>query len=137
MPVKYSAIVAASTQPDSVSAKSFIADRWNLRRKGLELLPSRRLPLRAFGLSCAAVVAAAIASCAPPERNAARLAPVEALAVPSLPPWIASISPTGKADSLAQIRVIFAKPVIAVQALSAAGSGEVLRHVSIAPQLRG
>jgi len=93
--------------------------------------------LRAFGLSCAAVVAAAIASCAPPERNAARLAPVEALAVPSLPPWIASISPTGKADSLAQIRVIFAKPVIAVQALSAAGSGEVLRHVSIAPQLRG
>ncbi|MGA7356650.1 MAG: Ig-like domain-containing protein, partial [Candidatus Cybelea sp.] len=79
----------------------------------------------------------AIASCAAPGRNAARLAPVEALAVPSLPPWIASISPTGNADNLAQIRVIFAKPLIAVQALSGPGAGEALRHLSIAPQLRG
>ncbi len=54
-----------------------------------------------------------------------------------MPSWIASISPNGRAGSLVQIRVIFAKPVTAVAALSGDGPRDVLNHVSIEPALRG
>ncbi|HEX3458447.1 MAG TPA: Ig-like domain-containing protein, partial [Candidatus Baltobacteraceae bacterium] len=69
--------------------------------------------------------------------SAPTLVPVAALPVPSLPPWIASISPTDKADTLAQIRVVFAKPVTAVEQLSGPGPREVLDHISIVPALAG
>jgi alpha-2-macroglobulin len=93
--------------------------------------------LRSFGLLCVALAAAAVVSCARNPAPPAKLAAVEAAPKPSLPAWIASISPTGKADTLAQIRVIFAKPVTAVQALSGDGPRDVLSHVAIEPALRG
>jgi alpha-2-macroglobulin len=94
--------------------------------------------LRAFGWFCLVAAAIAFASCtAAPAPKVVKLAAVKAVPSPSLPPWIASISPMGKAQALAQIRVIFAKPVVAVQALSGAGPRDVLSHVSIEPSLRG
>jgi uncharacterized protein YfaS (alpha-2-macroglobulin family) len=92
--------------------------------------------LRSLGLHVVIFVAVAVASCSGPARNA-KLAPVAALAQPSLPAWIASISPTGKSATFAQIRVIFAKPVAPVTALSGPGPRDVLDHVSIEPALRG
>ncbi len=88
-------------------------------------------------LICSLLIAVGVSACANPAANAPRLAAVEALPKPSLPPWIASISPTGTADTLAQVRVIFGKPVTAVEALSGDGPRDVLSHVSIAPALRG
>jgi hypothetical protein len=93
--------------------------------------------LRSFGFLCIAVASLAMLSCGGPSPNAAKLAPVGALATPALPPWIASISPAGTSETLAQIRVIFAKPVAPIEALSGAGTAEVLGHVAIAPALRG
>ncbi len=84
-----------------------------------------------------AIVLLGVAACGAPGTKPAKLAAVSALPTPSLPPWIASISPTGNAEKLAQIRVIFAKPVTAVQALSGAGPRDVLSHVNVAPALRG
>jgi hypothetical protein len=89
-----------------------------------------------FGVAVLAA-AAAVVSCAPNASAPAKLPPVAPLSKPSLPPWIASISPVGKAESLAQIRVIFAKPVAKVEALSGAGPAGVLSHVSLDPPLRG
>ncbi len=89
-----------------------------------------------FALAFSVAAASAVA-CAPQGPSASKLAAVEALPSPSLPPWIASISPTRPAETLAQIRVIFAKPVAPVTALSGAGPQDVLSHVSIDPALRG
>jgi uncharacterized protein YfaS (alpha-2-macroglobulin family) len=89
----------------------------------------------ALAALCAAVVA--ISSCTPSAPAPAKLAAVSPMAKPALPPWIASISPLGKAESLAQIRVIFAKPVTSLQSLSGEGPRAVLDHVSIEPALRG
>ena len=86
-------------------------------------------------VSLAAVCA--IVACTGQRSNAPTLAPVVALPPPSPPPWILSVSPTDKADTLAQIRVIFAKPVTAVEELSGPGPRAVLDHVSIQPQLGG
>ncbi len=93
--------------------------------------------MRFLGLLFAVVTAAAIAACGGPALNANRLGPVTALPQPQLPAWIASISPTGKADTLAQIRIIFAKPVAPVTALSGPGPQDVVSRVSVAPALRG
>ena len=84
----------------------------------------------------AAVVA--LAACNNPSTPApAKLAAVEALPKPSLPPWIASVSPIGSSQSLAQVRVIFAKPVTSLQSLSGDGPRQVLDRISIEPALRG
>ncbi|MGA9944652.1 MAG: Ig-like domain-containing protein, partial [Candidatus Cybelea sp.] len=83
------------------------------------------------------LTAVGLSACANPAANAPKLIPIQALPKPTLPPWIASISPTGTADTLAQVRVIFGKPVTAVEALSGDGPRDVLSHVSIAPALRG
>ena len=93
--------------------------------------------MRAIGSFCVAVVALAAAACGGPGSNGEKLQPVDALPKPSLPPWILSISPTQSAQTLAQIRIIFAKPLAPVEALSGAGPSDVLRHVSIEPALRG
>ena len=72
------------------------------------------------------------AACSSGAKPGAPLPSVYALPKPTLPPWIASVSPAGaKAQSLAQIRVIFNKPVTKVEALSGAGPEDVLAHVSI------
>ncbi len=86
----------------------------------------------------AALCAALLSACGTPQSAApARLAPVQAVPAPSLPPWILSVSPTGKAQALAQIRVIFKSPVTKVESLSGAGPADVLSHVTIEPALKG
>lgn len=85
-------------------------------------------------LVVAAIVA--VASCNG-QGGPAKLAPVAAAPTPSLPPWIASISPTRTAQTLAQVRVIFAKPVAAVAALSGDGARSVLDRVAVEPPLAG
>ncbi|MEO6835139.1 MAG: Ig-like domain-containing protein, partial [Candidatus Tumulicola sp.] len=87
-------------------------------------------------LAACGVLAAASCS-APVTAPAAKLTPVAAVGRPSLPPWIFSISPIGSAQSLAQIRVIFAKPVAKVESLSGDGPREILGHVRIEPGLKG
>ncbi len=93
--------------------------------------------MRFCGLLIGVFAAAAIVACGGPAGNANRLGPVTALPQPQLPAWIASISPTGKAESLAQIRIIFAKPVAPVTALSGPGPQDVVSKVSVEPALRG
>lgn len=82
-----------------------------------------------------AIAIVALVACGQP--GPAKLEAVEPLAKPALPSWIASISPTKSAQNLAQIRVIFNKPVVPLEALSSAQTGDVLSHFSIAPQLAG
>jgi hypothetical protein len=93
--------------------------------------------LRLFSLHFVVLAAASLASCAGPGPNVRKLGPVDALPRPTLPAWIASISPTGKAETLAQVRIIFAKPVAPVSALSGAGPRDVLSYVRIEPALQG
>jgi alpha-2-macroglobulin len=95
--------------------------------------------LRPFlgSLLAALGVFAAGTSCSAPGPAPVKLAAVAPLAKPSLPPWILSISPTGNAESLAQIRVIFAKPVTKVEALSGDGPRDVLSHALVEPALKG
>lgn len=89
-----------------------------------------------FGITLIAAVAA-ISACNQNAPAPAKLSPVAPLAKPALPTWIASVSPVGKAESLAQIRVIFAKPVAKIEALSGAGPADVLSHFSLDPPLKG
>lgn len=81
-------------------------------------------------------VCAALVSCSG-TGGAGALAPVASLPAPKLPSWITSVSPTARAQSLAQIRIIFGKPVTTVGALEGAGPASVLSHLRIAPALRG
>ncbi len=62
---------------------------------------------------------------------------VAALPTPSLPPWIAQISPTGHAESLAQIRIRFNAPVIPLEELESAQTQAALAHFEITPGLPG
>ena len=93
--------------------------------------------MRRFGFLAVILGLAAASACSAPGPEAAKLAPVASVPNPSLPPWITSISPTRTAQSLAQIRVIFAKPVTKVEALSGDGPREVLDRITIEPALRG
>jgi uncharacterized protein YfaS (alpha-2-macroglobulin family) len=83
------------------------------------------------------IIAGALAACSGAQKPGAPLAPVSALSPPALPAWIASISPTKPAESLAQIRVIFVKPVTTVGALEGDGPRDVIAHFQIEPQLAG
>jgi hypothetical protein len=93
--------------------------------------------VRALYSLLVAVAIAAVASCTGGAPSVPRLSAVAALPKPSLPPWIASISPTQTAQTLSQIRVIFAKPVTPVAALSGQGPRDVLDRVSVEPELAG
>jgi alpha-2-macroglobulin len=94
-----------------------------------------RRSIAGWGLVGVALFAAA---CSSGSKPGAPLASVDALPKPTLPSWIASVSPLGpKAQNLAQIRVIFNKPVTKVESLSGAGPQDVLSHVSITPALAG
>ncbi len=96
-----------------------------------------RVRLGALGWLFLLAVAAGAASCSPKATAPTKLASVSAAPKPSLPAWIVSISPIGKAETLAQVRVIFAKPVTPVEALSGPGPRDVLSRVSIEPELAG
>lgn len=88
-------------------------------------------------LGCAGMLVLVSAVACQGGGNSAALAPVQAVPVPSLPAWIASISPTSRATTLSQIRVIFARPVTTVGALEGSGPADVLSHLRVAPALRG
>lgn len=84
-----------------------------------------------------AVLVAAAAACAT-QSQPAKLPAVGALSRPTLPAWIASVSPAGtKVESLAQVRVIFAKPVARLASLEGDGPRDVLDHVRMEPALKG
>jgi uncharacterized protein YfaS (alpha-2-macroglobulin family) len=93
-----------------------------------------RLSSGSISLALCVLVAAACSTQAPPPPKPVAVA---ALPKPTLPPWILSISPTSNAQSLAQIRVIFNKPVTKVEALSGDGPRDVLSHLAIEPALKG
>ena len=82
-------------------------------------------------------LAASIAGCAQPPGPSLKLSHIDALPKASLPPWIASISPQSQAQSLAQIRVIFTKPVTKVESLEGDGPQDVLSHLRVEPALDG
>jgi uncharacterized protein YfaS (alpha-2-macroglobulin family) len=78
------------------------------------------------------------AACSTQPQQPARLPEVGTLPKPALPSWIASISPAGgSVESLAQIRVIFNKPVTKIEALSGDGPRDVLDHLRMEPPLKG
>lgn len=85
-------------------------------------------------VTAAALALAACSNAAPANE---RLAFVEPAPKPSLPAWIVQISPTVRAQSLAQIRVIFAKPVTAVSSLEGDGPRDILSHVQVQPAVKG
>jgi uncharacterized protein YfaS (alpha-2-macroglobulin family) len=97
--------------------------------------------MRKLIASAACIVVAALAACSGAQKPGAPaggpLPAVAALPGPKLPGWIASISPTKRAQSLAQVRIIFAKPVTTLGSLEGAGPADVLGHIKIEPNLAG
>lgn len=72
-----------------------------------------------------------------PATGPARLAPVDALAAQKPVGPIASFSPTGNVDTLAQIRVIFRDDLIPVERLESTDEQGVLAKFSVTPALPG
>lgn len=64
----------------------------------------------------------------------AEVAPVE---MPKLPDWIEQISPTGEAESLAQILIRFKEPVIPVESLDSPQQQAKLKLFEIQPKIPG
>ncbi len=62
---------------------------------------------------------------------------VEALPQPELPDWIASISPQGTTESLAQIRVLFQEPLIPVERIDTPEQKEILKKFQLIPPMSG
>ncbi|HEX5275278.1 MAG TPA: Ig-like domain-containing protein [Candidatus Rubrimentiphilum sp.] len=101
-----------------------------LFRRGVEEPGVRgRLAVAAIGILT--VVSACGKPAAPP------LESVAPLAAPSAPAWIKQIAPLGNVTSSAQIRVIFANPVIPVAQLGSASEKDLLAHFRVAPALAG
>lgn len=84
-----------------------------------------------------ALASLASVACSQGPRAGEKLVAVPAAPKPALPSWISSVSPLQTAQSLAQIRVIFEKPITAVESLEGDGPREVLSHITIAPALKG
>ncbi len=82
-------------------------------------------------------ICAAVAACGRPSTQPPRLPFVAALPSPSVPAWIAEIAPRGTVNDRAQIRVIFAAPVLPVEALGSAREQDVLSHFRLTPALHG
>lgn len=80
---------------------------------------------------------ALFAGCSQPAPQVRPLVAVEALPAPTVPGWISEISPLGSAPQRAQIRVIFADPVLPVEQLGSARERNVLSHFSVAPAIPG
>ena len=73
-----------------------------------------------------------------PERTErAPPAAVSPLPNPSLPPWIAKISPTGVADENAQVRIRFKDDVIPLESLASTDRAAALAAFSIDPAIPG
>src|SRR5690349_15176834 len=73
-------------------------------------------------------------------RGGPQTAPLEAVqAVPSasVPAWIRSISPTQPAGTTAQIRVIFAGPVVALTAIGSDAETSVTSRFHLTPKVPG
>lgn len=88
-----------------------------------------RLGLAAIG------ILAAVSACGKPA--APPLQSVAPLPAPAKPAWITQLAPVGKVTSAAQIRVIFAAPVIPVGELGSASEKTLLAHFRIVPALPG
>lgn len=91
---------------------------------------------RLFFIAGAALCLAACQTGRSPQR-AASLAAVEPVPAPAQPSWVASYSPKGQADSLAQIRVIFKSPLIPLEKLESPGEAAKLAYFKIEPDLPG
>jgi len=89
-----------------------------------------------FGLAAISAFAA-IAGCGKPASQPPPLASVAPLPAPSVPAWIAQISPVGQAKTTSQIRVIFAAPVLPVGELGSPQERAVLSHFEIEPAIGG
>ncbi|MDQ6780743.1 MAG: MG2 domain-containing protein, partial [Candidatus Eremiobacteraeota bacterium] len=70
---------------------------------------------------------------APPQA----LQAVSPLPKPAPPDWIKAFSPTGEAQTLAQVRVIFSSPLIPLQAIDTPDEQKLLQYFVIDPQLPG
>ncbi|MFG6095414.1 alpha-2-macroglobulin family protein [Leptothoe sp. ISB3NOV94-8A] len=62
---------------------------------------------------------------------------VAALTDPDPPDWIEQISPTGEAETLAQIRIRFAEPLVAVESLESQGRNATLEKFEVFPPIPG
>ncbi len=65
------------------------------------------------------------------------LAVVAELPEPTVPDWIAQISPTGSAEPLAQIRMRFEHPLIPLERLDSPGQQDLLDKFQVEPALGG
>jgi uncharacterized protein YfaS (alpha-2-macroglobulin family) len=62
---------------------------------------------------------------------------VAALPDPTLPDWIEQISPLGEAETLAQIRIRFAEPLVPVESLESPDRTAVLEQFEVFPDIPG
>ncbi len=62
---------------------------------------------------------------------------VAEVADPELPDWIEQISPTGDAETLAQIRIRFAEPLVAVESLESPARKATLEKFEVFPPIPG
>lgn len=85
---------------------------------------------------CAAVLAGC-AHAAGPASTQGPLADISPLPPPALPPAIADYGPRQQADTLAQIRIIFRSPLVAVEALESPDQTAKLQAFHIDPVLAG
>ncbi len=85
-----------------------------------------------FGLLLVLGMAACQTPSVPPKLEA-----VQSLPLPKLPDWIAQISPTGDAETLAQIRIRFKEALIPVEAIDSPDQQKLLEKFEIVPSLAG
>ncbi len=81
-----------------------------------------------------------VSACAPvqaPAQPRATLGPVAALAAPETGGFVASVAPTGKTDTRAQVLVRFSADVIPLERLESPAEAEILAHFSLEPALPG
>ena len=62
---------------------------------------------------------------------------VAELPTPQLPNWIEEISPTDKAQNLAQIRILFQEPLIPVERIDTPEQKDLLQKFEVLPPLKG
>ena len=136
MPPRYDVRIAANAAAESPTQRVY-ASLPRIYDAEKKLAAAKELAVAHSRLRWRRARRACAASCAGPSPGGTKLAAVDALPMPSLPPWIAAISPAGTTENLAQVRVIFAKPLVPLTALSGPGPRDVLDHVRIAPALRG
>lgn len=88
------------------------------------------------GVFAWALLVIALAACSRGAQNAP-LETVESLPAPRVPAWIRSVSPTQTAGTAAQIRVIFAGPVVPLGAIGSDAENAVTSKFHLAPAVPG